>query len=99
MYHKIDKEITHGGTSKSDKSNAKALNTTAEIAKIIKKHNKKMIVISDALEDGYEKFYKYGITSIFSGVSNISTLNNAIKQTKKNLYNISYSVARLLYNT
>ncbi len=90
---KTDIIITGEGRTDSQSLNGKVV---SGIGKIAKKHNKKAIIISGSLQSGFEPLYDNGITSIFSTISEIGTLENALNNADKNLYNVSYSVASLI---
>ncbi len=66
------------------------------VAKHAKKYNIPVIAISAVLGNGYEAVYDYGIDSVFSIVSSVTTLEEAYANTKENLEKTSESIARLL---
>ena len=68
------------------------------VAKIAKKYNKPVIAIVGSLGDKAEIVYPYGITAMFSILSKISTLSEALdpQTAKDNLYNSAMNIALTL---
>ncbi|OCG06547.1 glycerate kinase [Gilliamella sp. wkB178] len=68
------------------------------VAQIAKKHNKPVIAIVGSLGDRAETVYPYGITAMFSILSKVSTLSEALdsETAKVNLYNSAINIALTL---
>ncbi len=70
--------------------------TPIGVAKVAKKHNKKVIGLSGSLGEGYEKVYSYGIDSVFSVLKEITTLEDALLNGEDNLKKLAFNVGKLI---
>lgn len=70
--------------------------TPIGVAKLAKKHNKKVIAICGCLEKGYEIVLEHGIDSVFSSTSISSDFETIKKNAKKNLELSSLNIAKCL---
>ncbi len=91
----VDLIITGEGKTDSQTLNGKVV---FGVAKKAKQFNKKMIVISGCLEKGYEPLYELGVSSVFSSVSAVDSLENILENAEQNLFDISFSVAGIIEN-
>ncbi len=70
--------------------------TLSGVAKTAKKHNKPLIAVAGALEDGYEVLYQHGVKSIFSIIEKPMELNEAIKKAGILLENTAERIFRTI---
>ena len=69
------------------------------ISQIAKEFNKPVIIISGALQDGYEQLYSFeNVIGIYSTVKEITSLENAIANASSSLFNTAYTVMRTIYH-
>ncbi len=73
--------------------------TPVGVAKVAKKHNKKVIALAGSLGKDYENVYDCGIDCAFSIVRGATTLEEALKNGKDNLRNSAINIAKLLKMT
>ncbi len=89
----VDLVITGEGQIDSQSAFGK---TPVGVAKVAKRHNKKVIALAGSLGNGYEAVYDCGIDCAFSIVNGASSLENALKNGKVNLKDTAINVAKLL---
>ncbi len=73
--------------------------TPVGVAKVAKKHNKKVIAMAGSLGKDYENVFDCGIDCAFSIVRGATTLDEALKNGKDNLKNTAINVAKLIKMT
>lgn len=66
------------------------------VAKIARRYNKTVIVISGSLKQGYEELYKEGITALFSIVNGPITLRESIERGEELLAKTTRNIMRLV---
>lgn len=85
--------ITGEGKIDSQSINGK---TPIGVAKLAKQYNKKVIAICGCLGDDYELVYDYGIDAVFDITTISSDFETIKKESKKNLEQVSYNIAKCL---
>ncbi|MBY0146278.1 glycerate kinase [Neobacillus niacini] len=70
--------------------------TPIGVAAVAQKYNVPVIALAGSLGAGYEAVYQYGITSVFSIVPGITTLEDALKNAHQNIVNTARNIASLL---
>ncbi len=70
--------------------------TPVGVAKVAKKHNKKVIVLAGSLGKDYENVFDCGIDCAFSIVRGATSLEDALTNGKDNLKNTAMNVAKLI---
>ncbi len=66
------------------------------IAKLTKQHNKQLIVFCGAYSQDADKLYDIGVSSYFSIVNSIITLEEALKNGQQNLESTSINVSKIV---
>lgn len=66
------------------------------VAKVALRYNKPIFAISGQLGSNLEKLYEVGFTGIFCILPKITMLDDAIANSKKNITNTCYNVAKIL---
>jgi glycerate 2-kinase len=70
--------------------------TPLGVAAVAQKYNVPVIALAGSLGAGYQAVYQHGITSVFSIVPGITTLEDALKNAHQNIVNTTRNIASLL---
>ncbi len=70
--------------------------TPVGVAKVAKKYNKKVVALAGSMGEGYESVYDKGIDTVFSITNQVCTLEEALKNGRKNLKDTSKNIAKLI---
>ena len=66
------------------------------VAHRAKKYNLPVIAICGATEKGYDEVYNFGIDAVFDTVTNVSSLEETLKNAKENITSVSHNIAKVL---
>lgn len=90
-----DADIVITGEGKLDKQSSFG-KVISGVGKRCKNKNIPVLAIVGGMEDGWKEIYKYGISSVFSTVNGIMTLEDACENSKKLLFEASERMFRIL---
>ena len=66
------------------------------VAHRAKKYNLPVIAICGATEKGYDEVYNFGVDAVFDTVTNVSSLEETLKNAKENITSVSHNIAKVL---
>jgi glycerate 2-kinase len=70
--------------------------TPIGVAAVARKHNIPVIALTGTLGPGYEAVYQHGISTVFSIVPGITTLENALENAYQNIVSTTRNIASVL---
>jgi glycerate kinase len=91
----IESDIVFSGEGSVDNQTANG-KTISGVAKLCKKYNKKLIVVSGQLSNDIEDLYDMGVTVAFSIMKKNSSFEETLKNAEINLENTVYNICKLI---
>ena len=91
----IENDIVISGEGSVDSQTANG-KTISGVAKLCKKYNKKLIIVSGQLSNNIDELYSMGVTSAFSIINKNSSLEETLKSAEENLESTVYNICKLL---